>query len=258
MLLPEPPLGQIPAEELASADEARLMRYLAERGLSLQDVFNPEGLRVLGPPDKKDSLSAWTREDRLRLALLYAEGLSVEEVTEGINQGRAARGSAHKVRIGTVKVRASNWLSPEAKSLSRPAQRYRNWHALMKPESSQTEEELKQLEAKFGLPRHLIFHLPSDIEGGRAHGDSNVIAPQARPSSSGFYDVPRLVHLMYLKFCKGASEKDLVNELMLDSKRELKRDLEVEDLPLISHLITKRAKDAIGLRVGRPKRAKPS
>ncbi|MBY0110418.1 hypothetical protein K2Y00_00200 [Patescibacteria group bacterium] len=243
MLLPEHPVGQIPLGEIAEADEKALSAMIASRGLAFDELLTDE---CRNHPEAAGK-NRWPLEDRLRLAVMYVDGRSMDEIAQVLTATRKARGVDRAVRSGTVKVQVGEWMTDYAGDIGESARSYRRWHAIMAPEESGIEEELKVLETEvFHLPRHLIFHT---VEETLDTSSRQLPAAGKVKGNVQMTHIKIAVRLLYMKFKLHASSQELVAEAYSMSGTPTDEET-VNKFTL--RLLTKQAKAAVGIKQGRP------
>ena len=244
MLLPEHPVGQIPLAQIAEAKEESLAALIATRGLTFGELLTDACRNHTEAAGK----NCWPLEDRLRLAVMYVDGRSMEEIAEVLSATRKMRGVGSAVKATTVKVQVSKWMTEYAGEISESARLYRRWHAIMAPEESGIEEELKVLEDDvFHLPRHLIFHT---VDQGLQGSGRPLPSAGKLKGNIPLTHVKVAVRLLYMKYKLHASGEELAAQAYSMLGTPMEADT-IEKFTL--RLLTKRAKEAVGIRQGLPK-----
>ena len=241
VLLPDPPIGQFPRDQIMTADTEKLREYIAQLGCTPEQLIkdNPRAASSRSKRDlTKSSHHAWSTDDKLRLALLYINGYSGTEMADDFDAVRPE----NKVTVTEelIRVMKHDVLTQFASDLADENRLTRKWHALLHPVTPRSEGELRELEALSKLSRHQIFHNPTAIKEFRERvkekrGGSRLMLPDA--------DIA--IRLLYLRYCEGVEVKSLNSYAKNLSGKEIKL------YNFFGAILTEEAKEAFKMR--RPK-----
>lgn len=236
-MLPETPVGQYPVENVITATRSELENALREVfGVEPQALFKEKVYEGLESPSAERRY--WNMARCLRLALLYIEATPYGKITEYLAK---AEPQGKTVTEKDVRDEVALKLSALAKGLAEETRITRKWHALMHPTNPQTEEYLKRIEARFGIDRRAIFHMPEEKKTALAQGDrnSNILPnPDAEGEDRGMHSLDILVQALYLYNYEGKSRHEVAQEI----SRELGRNVKESDVSSVfSRAITSRA-----------------
>lgn len=254
--MPEPAIGQISPETVVNADEVELRSMLdallTRYGLTLESALSPEGLAELSGTKN----NVWSGGDSLRIAVLYLDGKSNDEIAQAIDRSRERRKRGAPVEAHSIGGRIGAWFTENVKetrtkgkkgtasSLSQTIRDYRKWHALMEPTSASVAEDLRALKEKFGLGPAQIFHPPSAIVESRAKRSSARRAPAVSEYTGATYsDIETVVHLIRLLYVERYDRKRLAQYL----SEQQGRTVRAADIPDLTRFLTENAMRTMGV-----------
>lgn len=251
----EPPVGQLAPKLLFSMNREELETFAHEHSAGLEGLFAPEALPLLDHP--RTSSTEFTAEDRIRAALLYADGRSWREIATAFVDAREPdtskqRRAEEAERIFTVlRVQGNNWFSQDAEELAQASVEARKRHSLLSPERPETEISLKHLEDTLGLPRDEIFYFrPTDEafqEAEAARVKPTPLNPMPYKGKYSLYSPHVAARIVEMLFC----EKATTDQLYLEAETLLGRSLGRNDMSVfLSRAVTGAAWNAAYKRLG--------
>jgi len=249
MMLPEPPIGQLSAEQVSAASAEELEAMAESRGIEFERVFEPGRWADLKAGRRVSA--TWSKENCMRAALLYLDGKGPNDLIGPFNKMLTAQGQK-ELKVTAFRARAWKLLSDEGHAQSTQNRVIRKWHEFLGPETPEIESELRALEdfTKKGndmLRRHKMFVYPTSqpemVEGTQRKGSVG------RGKSLSHSDV--LIHMTYLRVIEGKNTDEVAAGLATMMGRTVRGE---ELSPIYSRGLTLEARQAFGFEVrGTPK-----